>query len=200
MITELDQMKRFDGMNPSFHPVTADRRTNGASLLTQYQPGMFRVYCSDCHNSDQSVRAGGAGPNGPHGSMYEHILLAAYSMPAAGTPLSPYFSTLYDLCFRCHSESYVMTSGSSFTNGGTNEHTAHVNGRRTPCFACHDPHGVPVADGATSANNAHLINFDKGYAAGPLVPIPQYTSTGPASGSCKVTCHTNVGNTRSYSP
>jgi predicted CXXCH cytochrome family protein len=200
VIGESDQMKRFDSANPSFHPVTAIRRGNGASLLAQYQGSMLTITCSDCHNSDQSKKAGGTGPNGPHGSRYEHILMAEYDMPVKGaagrfSACSSYRSD-YALCFTCHSEDYIMGSGTNFMNGTANEHTRHVVDRCVPCFACHDPHGVSTQAGATSMNNAHLINFDRGYAASQTLPNPRYTATGVARGNCTVSCHT--GGTHSY--
>jgi predicted CXXCH cytochrome family protein len=201
VILEQDQMKRFDPNNPSFHPVAADRRTgNGNSLLAQYQNTMIRIACSDCHNSDQSKKAGGTGPNGPHGSRYEHILLAKYDMPENRTlgrtsGCSDYRST-YALCFTCHYEGYVMTTGTAFASGAVNEHARHVVDRCIPCFVCHDPHGVSVQDGATPQNNAHLINFDKGYTASQSVPVPRYETNAPASGRCTVSCH--AGGTHSY--
>jgi predicted CXXCH cytochrome family protein len=199
VIGETDQMKRFDPANPSYHPVAALRRGNGASLLAQYQSSMLSIECSDCHNSDESKKAGGSGPNGPHGSRYPHILMARYEMPlksGRGAAGSGYRSD-YALCFTCHSDIYVMTSGTSFMNGSVNEHQSHVVTFGIPCFACHDPHGVPAQDGATRANGAHLINFDRSYAASPSVPVPRYLSSGTASGSCTVSCHSG---TRSYSP
>jgi predicted CXXCH cytochrome family protein len=201
VIAEPDQMKRFDVTNPSFHPVAADNRTgNGRSLLAQYQNIMIRIRCSDCHNSDQSKKAGGTGPNGPHGSRYEHILLARYDMPVKGTAgrssgCSDYRST-YALCFTCHFEDYVMTTGTAFANGVVNEHARHVVDRCIPCFACHDPHGVSQQRGATSRNNAHLINFDRRYAASSAIPTPLYVTDLPSSGSCTVSCH--AGGTHSY--
>jgi predicted CXXCH cytochrome family protein len=196
MITEPDQMKRFDRLNPSFHPVAADRRTNGASLLSQYQASMIRIACSDCHNSDQSRKAGGNGPNGPHGSRFEHILMAQYSMPPVGMPNQGYTPVLYDLCFRCHSEGYIMGFSSGFVNLGVNEHATHVKVRGIPCYVCHDPHGVPQQDGATATNNAGLINFDRSYTVGGMVIAPVYTKSGPG-GSCTVNCHTGNA-THSY--
>jgi hypothetical protein len=203
VITEHDQMKRFKVGNPSFHPVAVDRRSgSGASLLAQYRSSMIRIDCSDCHGSDQSKKAGGAGPNGPHASRYEHILLARYEMPLKGTAgrsssCSDYRSD-YALCFTCHSENYVLQSGTAFMNGATNEHSRHVVDRCIPCFVCHDPHGVPLEDGATVANNAHLIDFDRGYAADRFVPVPRYTTLAPGSGSCTVACHSKPGHTQSY--
>ncbi|HJV64475.1 MAG TPA: cytochrome c3 family protein [Geomonas sp.] len=194
VIHEFDQLKRFDPANPSFHPVAALRRGNGASLLAQYQNTMLTIECSDCHNSDQSKKAGGSGPNGPHGSRYEHILMARYDMPikggmGRGSNCSSYQAD-YALCFVCHSENYVVVNGSYFSNNGVNEHSKHVVDRCVPCFACHDPHGVPMVDGANSLNNAHLINFDKGYTVSQLVPLPRYTSLSPGLGTCTVACHT----------
>ena len=200
MIEEPNQFNRFDSLNPSFHPVTADRRTNGASLLTSLQATMTRIYCTDCHNSDQSAKAGGSGANGPHGSQYEHILIAQYNMPVAGTSIAAYNQSQYLLCYRCHSENYVMTAGSAFANAGVNEHSRHVRDRLIPCFACHDPHGTPWKMQATAINNAHLINFDKGYAAGAAVANPQYVTLSTGTGSCTVNCHTTADNTESYSP
>lgn len=92
VIAEPNQLNRFDSQNPSFHPVTADRRGTGLSLLASLKATQVRVYCSDCHGSDQSVKAGGNGPNGPHGSQYEHILIAQYAMPLAGSTPVPYNS------------------------------------------------------------------------------------------------------------
>jgi predicted CXXCH cytochrome family protein len=201
VIAQPDQLKRFDATNPSFHPVAADNRTgSGRSLLAQYQNTMIRIACSDCHNSDQSKKAGGNGPNGPHGSRYEHILLARYDMPVKGaagrqTACADYRSS-YALCFTCHFEDYVMTSGTFFANGAVNEHALHVVDRCIPCFACHDPHGVSLQDGATSRNNSHLINFDRRYAASSAIPIPRYSTDFPGAGSCTVSCH--AGGTHSY--
>ena len=199
MIPEPDQMKRFDSRNPSFHPVTANRRTAGASLLEALRPNLVRIYCTDCHNSDQSAKAlgSGTGPNGPHGSKYRHILIARYEQPRFEDPREPFSNSLYSLCFRCHWSDYVMTSGSAFKNGLDNLHGFHVRDKQIACFVCHDPHGVSQERGATAANNSHLINFDKSYTVGSFVAAPQYVA-GVNGGSCTVNCHTNAGNTRGY--
>ena len=199
MIQEQNQMRRFRASNPSIHPVTVDRRGNGDSLLEEFRSSMIRIDCTDCHNSDESKKAGGRGPDGPHASRFEHILLARYEMPAGGgrsqTACSSYRSD-YDLCFRCHSDNYVMITGTAFANGTVNEHARHVVDRCIPCAACHAPHGVPAQGGALAANNAHLINFDRSYAAGRSTPQPRYLSQGAGRGSCTVNCH--PGATRSY--
>ena len=200
MIRELDQLRRFDGANPSFHPVTADRRSNGASLLGQYQTTMIRIKCSDCHNSDRSKKAGGSGPNGPHGSSFQYLLMARYEMPVAGMVAGGSDATLYDLCFRCHSETYIMGPFSGFMNGRTNEHAAHVRDRMVPCYVCHDPHGVSARDGATRLNNANLINFERSFTTGAGVMRAVYTSKVGGSGSCTVKCHSGGSYTHSYGP
>jgi predicted CXXCH cytochrome family protein len=199
MIQEPDQQKRFRASNPSLHPVTVDRRGNGESLLEEFRSNMVRIDCSDCHNSDDSKKAGRSGPNGPHASRFEHILMARYEIPPSGTSTlkncSDYRSR-YDLCFRCHADTYVMVSGTAFANSGVNEHSRHVADRCIPCAACHDPHGVPMQGGATTTNNAHLINFDRNYAASRTIPQPRYQSLASGRGSCTVSCHT--GGTHSY--
>ena len=199
MIQEPDQMKRFRASNPSLHPVTVDRRGNGDSLRGEYRASMIRIECTDCHNSDDSKKAGRNGPNGPHASRFEHILIARYDFPLGGgknrSSCGSYI-TDYDLCFRCHSDNYVMVSGTYFASGGVNEHAKHVIDRCIPCAACHDPHGVSMQSGATTANNAHLINFERSYAASRSVAQPRYQSTGFGRGSCSVSCHS--GGTHSY--
>lgn len=202
VIQEPDQERRFEAGNPSFHPVTAQRRGTGASLATELQSGMLQVYCSDCHNSDESARAGGTGPNGPHGSRYRHILMLRYDMPLFQDPRPPYSASLYDLCFRCHAESYVMGNGSAFNDNGDNMHDMHVREERVPCFACHDPHGVSIRSvpAATAANNAHLINLNLNYAANAEVPSPFYVTNSPGTGSCTVRCHSTGDRTRTYEP
>ena len=199
MIQESDQMRRFLASNPSIHPVTADRRGTGNSLLEQFRTTMIRIDCTDCHNSNDSKKAGGSGPDGPHASRFEHILMARYDIPAGGgksqTGCSDY-QVRYDLCFRCHSDNYVMINGTFFANGTVNEHAKHVTDRCIPCAACHDPHGVSQQTGATTANNAHLINFDRSYAAGKSIPAPRYQTLGYGRGSCTVNCH--IGGTHNY--
>ncbi|MFZ4855055.1 MAG: hypothetical protein ACOYL3_01540 [Desulfuromonadaceae bacterium] len=199
LIQEPDQAKRFRASNPSLHPVTVDRRGNGSSLLDEFRTSMIRIDCSDCHNSDDSKKAGRSGPNGPHASRFEHILIARYEIPTAGSKSQSGcndYRTRYALCFRCHADTYVMISGTAFANAGVNEHTRHVVDRCIPCAACHDPHGVPTQGGATTANNSHLINFDRDYAASRAIPQPRYQSLISGRGSCTVSCHT--GGTHSY--
>lgn len=196
IIYEPDQFKRFDTANvTSFHPVMGARRGNGDSLLVTLRDSMLTITCASCHSSDQSVSAGGAGPNGPHGSSFDHILMARYYAPTPTEIHLDYNASLYDLCYRCHREDYIMGTGSGFTNAGVNEHVAHVQdpSRKIPCFACHDPHGIPGTPSITTSS--HLINFCADYVSSTSVPPPSYTAT-TQGGSCTVSCH--PGGTRSY--
>jgi len=202
VIQELDELKRFRASNPSLHPVTVNRRGSGESLLTEFRTSMIRIDCSDCHNSDDSKKAGRSGPNGPHASHYEHILMARYDIPTTtGKSQSGCtdYRARYDLCFRCHADTYVMVTGTAFANAGVNEHVRHVVDRCVPCAACHDPHGIPLQGGASAISNAHLINFDRDFAASRSLPLPRYQSLGTGRGSCTVSCHTSPGGSRSYS-
>ena len=45
---------------------------------TQGRAMGVRILCTDCHNSDDNREFGGAGPNGPHGSKFTHILERRY--------------------------------------------------------------------------------------------------------------------------
>jgi predicted CXXCH cytochrome family protein len=163
-----DESDRFNPANPSFHPVTADRRGNGRSLLTQYQSKMFRVYCNDCHDS--------------HGSNEPHMLRAQNG------DTFPAITTTYPLCYRCHDEFFLMNTSSSAAL-----HRSHVleHIKKAPCSACHDPHGIPTLVGANSTNAGHLINFDKLYAGSTLQAGTAYNS---GTRSCLIngTCHTGT--------
>ncbi|HLO25369.1 MAG TPA: cytochrome c3 family protein [Geobacteraceae bacterium] len=198
MVLEPDEMKRFDYLNTaSYHPVMGDRKSNGASLLSPIQQTMLKVYCSDCHNSEQSKKAGGSGASGPHGSLYPHILLSQYYMPSINETRQLYSASQYDLCYRCHAESFIMGSSSGFVKAGVSEHARHVTDptRLIPCYVCHDPHGISLLSLSvplpSATNNAHLINFQKDYTVSAAVPNPVYTSTGVGSGNCTTSCHGN---------
>ncbi len=182
-IQETNERLRFDPDNPSFHPVaTFGKNFNVPSLRPGYTESSM-IYCTDCHGSDSSVKAGGTGADGPHGSIYPHILIARYEQDTY--PLS-YNVTNYALCFRCHDPDVFLTqdgSGTNFSKGSKNIHNTHVIRWEQPCSVCHDPHGVPVDRGATTTNNAHLINFDTRF-VDPATAV--YDSVAK---SCSVSCH-----------
>lgn len=188
-IDEKNERLRFDPANPAYHPVAAlGKNSNVPSLRPEYSESS-RIYCSDCHGSDSSVKAGGAGADGPHGSIYPHILLAQYEQDVY--PLS-YNVNNYALCFRCHDPDALFTPGvTTFGNGSRSSHLTHVIGHGVPCSACHDPHGVPVARGATANGNVRLINFDTRYVeSGGFFDF--------ADRSCAVSCHQGNNGYKSY--
>ena len=163
----------FDPVNPSYHAVAAPgKATSVPSLKTPYTPSSM-IYCTDCHNNDSSVKAGGAGANGPHGSDYEPLLIARYETTYPQT----YVVEKYDLCFRCHDVAKIMNAAvSTFT-----KHNQHVNTKQIPCSVCHDPHGIPLVAGGNTTENAHLINFDR--------IVVESGSLDSVARTCTVSCH-----------
>lgn len=171
----------FAASNPSFHPVMAPRRNSDVvSLRAPYRVGAL-VTCTDCHNSDNSRFAGGTGPNGPHGSIYEPLLVDNYRTEDFTTESAD----AYSLCYRCHDRDSIL-GDESFSR-----HRRHIVDIRTPCSACHDAHGIYRGQG-NATNHSHLLNFDLSIvfpadtAAGPTL---QYVDTGRFSGTCTMTCH-----------
>ncbi len=87
-----------------------DGRTNGRTMGA-------RILCTDCHNSDDNREFGGIGPNGPHGSIFPHIMERRYEFSQAPVPgrlvtnlfPNPILSAEgganggpYSLCAKCH--------------------------------------------------------------------------------------------------
>ena len=141
------------------------------------------ISCTDCHNSDQSRLAGGSGPDGPHGSRFEPLLIANYSTK----DFTSESEQSYALCYRCHDRSSIL-GNESFTL-----HRLHVVGERAPCSVCHDAHGISATQG-NATDHSNLINFDLSV----VRPIPAdfnftprlgYRDTGRVSGTCTLVCH-----------
>jgi hypothetical protein len=147
------------------------------------------IYCTDCHNSDTSRRAGGSGPNGPHGSTYRPLLIARYDT----TDNTSESATAYALCYRCHQRNAILSGQPPFAS-----HKLHVADKHIPCSVCHDAHGLSSAQ-ANVRNNSHLINFDTTV----VLPHPTtgqlaYTNLGRRHGTCTLTCHNVVHLNKSY--
>src|SRR5581483_8440126 len=85
----LNVISQMASTSTSSHPVMHDRNSAllQPSLLsfmwnldgrTQGRAMGTRIFCTDCHNSDDNREFGGTGPNGPHGSTFLHILERRY--------------------------------------------------------------------------------------------------------------------------
>lgn len=175
-----DQSLRFATTNPSFHPVLGPGRNSSVpSLATAGRTEGSWIYCSDCHNNPEGSRAVGVGggANGPHGSIYEHLLSGRYEQDSYP---QPYSIDSYNLCFRCHDPAILLDSplGTTFITGsGTNLHSSHLRSAGVSCSICHDPHGTTGQD--------HLINF--------ATATTGFNATGASYDAdikeCSVSCH-----------
>jgi predicted CXXCH cytochrome family protein len=159
-----------------------DGSTQGRSIGSQ-------IFCTDCHNNDDSRESGGNSPNGPHGSKHSHILERQYlfaQAPAPGQPIPSQYlypnpdlgpTGAYALCAKCHDLSRLDQSWT--------EHLAHVNSGFS-CSVCHTPHGM----GSTSASisGQRLVNFDVNVVA-PNGATPITYSYNGGNDSCTLTCH-----------
>jgi predicted CXXCH cytochrome family protein len=143
------------------------------------------IYCTDCHNSDQSSAGTGNGAEGPHGSIYPPILADRYSL----RPMS-LGSTVSEaaLCFKCHDAARLQ----NINTASGYLHNSHQ--QRGTCITCHDPHG--------SARFEHLINFETQNNLAPAGASPLITGAGlyseptwietPDGGECWLRCHTGT--------
>jgi len=163
--------------NLSYHPVTAIGTNPGAITLIPPLSASSRIYCHDCHNTDEATSSSPSVPLGPHGSIHAPILEGSY-------PLVDFVSfdpAVYDLCFKCHDWN-TLEDDAAFV------HKKHLENADAPCAACHDPHG--------SRGSTHLINFLRFDAAGTEVVRPsistgrlEFQDLGTGIGRCYLTCH-----------
>jgi predicted CXXCH cytochrome family protein len=200
----LNVIPEFSTTATSSHPVTHDRSSGlpQPSLRTNMlnQNGSIsarstgpRIFCSDCHNSDDSREFGGNGPNGPHGSVNSHILERNYQFSQAATPgglvtntfPNPDLSTNgpYAMCAKCHDLNQVLS------NTSWSLHSGHVGQDGFSCSVCHTAHGMGA--NSPSVTGERLVNFDvKVVASNGGLPIGYNRGTG----TCTLTCHQVVHN------
>ncbi len=159
----------------SSHPFV---RARNSSEVPSLMPGLAgkRISCSDCHNSNDARAFGGSGPNGPHGSIYNHLVALRYDTGYT----APETAQTYALCYRCHSRASILA------NQSFSLHSRHVVTARITCSACHEPHGVT----GSPVNGSHLVNFDRSQVS----PAPggggiQFTERGRFTGTCTLQCH-----------
>jgi predicted CXXCH cytochrome family protein len=163
--------------NPSYHPVTAVGTNPLVQTLIPPLTPASQIYCHDCHNTDEADLPGPTTPIGPHGSLNEPVLRAAYPL-VDFVPESP---ATYALCYTCHDRELLFDEVRF-------RHDKHVIEQNAPCAACHDPHG--------SITSPHLINFLRFDAAGTEVVRPsintgllQFEDLEPERGRCFLNCH-----------
>lgn len=161
----------------SYHPVQAAGKNPDVPSLRPGLTSASFIYCTDCHASDSSKLAGGAGADGPHGSNNMPLLSARYDT-MDNIAESP---TAYALCYKCHDRTSILAD-QSFTG-----HKRHVVDQKTPCSVCHDSHGIASGQG-NAINNAHLMNFDTTVVQ-PFNGKLEYRSMGPLHGTCTLSCH-----------
>jgi predicted CXXCH cytochrome family protein len=200
----LNVIPEFSATASSSHPVMHDR---GSPLA---QPSLLsnmltlsgqasarttgpRIFCGDCHNSDDNREFGGLGPNGPHGSAHSHILERNYQFSQAAVPGGLVTNTFpnpdlsvngpYAMCAKCHDLNLVLANTSWL------KHASHVGQDGFSCSVCHTAHGM----GSTSPNvtGERLVNFDVNV-VGSNNSLPISYNRG--SGTCTLTCHQVVHN------
>lgn len=194
----LNVIPEFSATATSSHPVMHDRSSPLPQLslrtymlnvdgITQGRSMGTRIFCTDCHNSDDNREFGGPGPNGPHGSKFWHILERRYEFsqaPAPGQMITNLFPNPdlsvagpYALCGKCHDLAQIL-SNSSFK-----AHANHINDGFS-CSTCHMAHGMGAASGTISGER--LVNFDANVVApNGATPI----SYNRAAGTCTLVCH-----------
>ncbi len=180
-----DFMLKLDG-------VTSSARSLG--------PGS-RLFCTDCHNSDKNREFGGAGPNGPHGSPYDHMLERRYEFSQVGVGAGPGTPVLnlfpspdlsaggaspgpYALCAKCHDLSMIMTASSFSIPGPNTGHGLHVSDIGLSCSTCHAAHGMGSLSPTISGER--LVNFDVNVVAPNGASPIQYSR---ATNTCVLACH-----------
>jgi predicted CXXCH cytochrome family protein len=200
----LNLVPQFSPNATSSHPVVHDRTSPlpQPSLLTNMlnENGTqsarlvgMRIFCTDCHNSDDNREFGGAGPNGPHGSIYSHILERNYQFSQAATPGGTVTNTYpnpdrspqgpYAMCAKCHDLNNILT------NGSWTQHSRHISQDGFSCSACHTAHGMGASSG--SVTGERLVNFD--------ISVVGQNATAPisynrATNTCTLTCHNAAHN------
>ena len=208
----LNVIPEFSSFATSSHPVFHDRssafpqpslRANMLNLdgMTVGRSVGARILCTDCHNSDDNREFGGSGPNGPHGSIFPHIMERRYEFSQAGIPggtisnlfPNPSLSAQgganggpYALCAKCHNLTQVLN------NTSFSEHARHVKQDGFSCSVCHTGHGMGAQSGTLSGER--LVNFDiKVVAPNGAVPV----SYNRVTNSCSLVCHGHAHQLRS---
>lgn len=200
----LNLVPQFSPNATSSHPVTHDRMSplpQPSLLLNMLNlNGMpssrlvaMRIFCTDCHNSDDNREFGGTGPNGPHGSTYLHILERTYQMSQAAVPGGMVTNTYptpdlspqgpYAMCAKCHDLTNILS------NASWTQHNRHVSKDGFSCSVCHTAHGMGSV--VASISGERLVSFDINVVAqnqGAPIAYNRGTNT------CTLLCHNAAHN------
>jgi predicted CXXCH cytochrome family protein len=180
LIQQTNARLEFSVNNPSFHPVEGPRNNQFVpSLFPNYRPDSM-ITCTDCHGNDESTANGGSGPDGPHGSTNEYLLVRNYNT----IDNVPESQIEYALCYGCHDRNSILNDESF------GEHDRHIRGEDTPCSVCHDPHGISDTQG-DAINHQFLINFDVNVVSPTVFGELRWEEgdLGPGSSRCYLACH-----------
>ena len=195
----LNLIPQFSPTSTSSHPVMHDRSSPlpqpslRASMLNQNGTTSSRVmgtriFCTDCHNSDDNREFGGNGPNGPHGSANSHILEHNYQFSQAAGPGGLVTNTFpnpdltingpYGMCAKCH-DLAIVNSAVSYSG-----HVTHVGNDGFSCSVCHTAHGMGAT--STRVTGERMVNFDGNVVA---QNNGQPISYNRSSNTCTLVCH-----------
>lgn len=155
----------FDISNPSYHPVIAPGRNSYVPSLVPPLTVSSIIKCTDCHNNDDP-----AGPKGPHGSNYRHLLSKNFTETDG-----PEGTFQYELCYSCHRRSSILS------NESFQLHSLHISSVGTSCRTCHNPHG--------STRYTHLVDFDNRYVRPSSSGRLEFSDFGIRAGQCSLNCH-----------
>ncbi|MGB8260588.1 MAG: cytochrome c3 family protein [Terracidiphilus sp.] len=199
----LNVLAEFGPLAPSSHPVVEPVGSGSAKPLSQ--PSLLanmlnldgvtqgramgtQILCTDCHNSDDNRESGGAGPNGPHGSKWQHILEREYEYTRANVPGGTAYNLYptpdltqtgpYAMCAKCHDLKNQIMLDNSFT-----KHSVHIKAGFS-CSACHVAHGM--GNTSTSISGERLVNFDLNVVAQNGSTAVSYSRT---NNTCALVCH-----------
>lgn len=164
--------------NPSHHPISGPGQNQNVPSLIPPMTEQSVIGCGDCHNSNNATSEGGNGPEGPHGSTFEPILVRNY-VTVDNTQES---ASNYALCYACHDRNSILGDDSF------KKHDKHIRGEDSPCNACHAPHGISSTQGNTT-NNTNLINFDTSIVFPRGNGDLRFEDQGQFAGTCYLDCH-----------
>jgi len=184
-VGQSDMATLFNYNNPSYHPIESAGKNlniNDDAFVNRWT-STSKMYCSDCHTSDNTLI------RGPHGSSNNHILKKNY-------PVTSHTAVSTELCFDCHK--YDTYANNDFTPtppltkeiiwgySRFNLHIKHVVEEQVSCYSCHNSHA--------STSLKHLI------VTGRTPGVTAYTESPNTStaGNCTSTCHAKEDYTITY--